>query len=340
MIELVIVLLGALRATLRSRADLVAENQLLRHQLAVLTRPGRKRPRLRLRDKIVWILARRLCWAWRRHLVLVQPDTVVRWHRQAWKLLWRWKSRARLGRPRLSAEVRELIATMSRETPLWGSERIRGELLKLGIVASNRSIRRYRGRKPARPPSQSWRTFLANHAGQVWAADLFTVQTLTMKTLYVLFFITHDRRELVHLNVTAHPTAAWVWRQLVEATPWGRQPRYLVRDRDAVYGGDFRERARRLGVETLLSPVRAPRANAIAERVVGTLRRECLDHLIVLNERHLRAVLSEFVRYYNADRPHRSLGLQTPRPAALPDAGPVRSRPVLGGLHHIYGRTA
>ena len=142
------------------------------------------------------------------------------------------------------------------------------------------------------------------------------------------------------MNVTASPTAAWVWRQLLEATPWGRRPRYLVRDRDAAYGGDFVPRARRLGIETLLTPVRAPRANAIAERVIGTLRRECLDHLIVLNERHLRAVLREFVRYYNAERPHRSLGLQTPRPAARPDAGPVRSRAILGGLHHVYERAA
>ena len=340
MLELFALLLGALRALLSSRADLATENLLLRHQLAVLTRSGRKRPPLRTRDKLLWVLARRLCPDWGRHLVLVRPETVVRWHRQAWKLLWRWRSRARLGRPRLGAETRELIRVMSRDNPLWGTERIRGELLKLGIVVSNRSIRRYRRPGSSRPPRQTWRTFLANHLGQVWAADLFTVQTLTFKTLYVLLFITHDRRELVHWNVTAQPTAAWVWRQLIEATPWGRQPRYLLRDRDAVYGGDFVPRARRLGIEPVLTPVRAPRANAIAERVIGTLRRECLDHLLVLNERHLRAVLSEFVRYYNAERPHRSLSLQTPRPAARPDAGPVRSRPILGGLHHVYERAA
>ena len=229
---------------------------------------------------------------------------------------------------------------MSHDNPLWGTERIRGELLKLGIAVSNRSIRRYRRPEASRPPSQTWRTFLANHRPQLWAADLFTVQTLTFETLYVLLFITHGRRELVHWDVTAHPTAAWVWRQLLEATPWGRRPRYLVRDRDAVYGGDFALRARRLGIETLLTPIRAPRANAIAERVIGTLRRECLDHLLVVNERHLRSVLREFVGYYNADRPHRSLGPETPQPVARPEAGPVRSRPVLGGLHHVYERAA
>jgi transposase InsO family protein len=225
-----------------------------------------------------------------------------------------------------------------RDNSLWGAERIRGELLKLGIAVSNRSIRRYRW-GPGRPPSQAWRTFLRNHAGAIWAADLFTVQTLTFKTLYVLLFITHGRRELVHVQVTAHPTAAWVWRQLIEATPWGRQPRYLVRDRDSVYGGDFVGRARGLGITTLLTPVRAPRANAIAERAVPTLRNECLDHVIILNEAHLRGVLSEFAAYYNAERPHRGLHLEPPlarRCDAPVAAVRIRARPVLGGLHHIY----
>ena len=185
-----------------------------------------------------------------------------------------------------------------------------------------------------RPPSQSWRTFLANHRPQLWAADLLTVHTATFRTLHVLRFVAPDRRQLVHFNVTANPTATWVWRQLIAATPWGRAPRYLVRDRDAVYGRDFVGRARGLGIQTLLTPVRSPRANAIAERLVGTLRRECLDHLIICNERHLRVVLAEFVRYYNRERPHRTLHLETPVPLLRARAGPIRSRPVLGGLHH------
>jgi len=166
------------------------------------------------------------------------------------------------------------------------------------------------------------------------------VQTLTCRTLYVLVFIAHGRRELLHLNVTASPTAAWVWRQLVEATPWGRTPRYLVRDRDAVHGREFVRRARGLGIETVLTPVRAPRANAIVERLVGTLRRECLDHLIIYNERHLRALLTEFVRYYNLERPRRTLHLETPVPLLRARAGPIRTRAVLGGLHHAYERAA
>jgi transposase InsO family protein len=322
----------------------VLENLLLRHQLTVLTRPTRSRRRVGFRrlDKRMWVLVRRLRRDWRRHLVVVTPDTVVRWHRAGWRLYWRWRSRSPGGRPRLSPEVQELIARMSQENPLWGSERIHGELLKLGFAVSNRSIRRYRGRPPGRPPSQTWRTFLANHAHAIWAADLFVVQTLTFKTLYVLLFIAHGRRELVHLAVTAHPTTAWVWRQLVEATPRGQRPTHLLRDRGEVYGGAFRSR-KALGIETVLTPVRSPRANAVAERVIGTLRRECLDHLIPVDERHLRPVLAEYVDYHNGDRPHRTLQPEPPRPQLRPRAGPtrsVRARPVLNGLHHVYERAA
>jgi transposase InsO family protein len=340
MSELLAALFGLLRASLRARSDLVLENALLRHQLAVLTRPTRRRPPIHRRDRLVWVLARRLCRDWRRHLVLVRPETVVGWHRRGWRLFWWWRSRCPLGRPRLRLEVRELIATMSRANPLWGAERIRGELLKLGIVVSKRSIRRYRWRAAPRPPSRTWRTFLVNHRPQIWAADLFTVQTLSFRTLYVLLFVAHGRRELIQANVTANPTAACIWRQLVQATPWGCAPRFLIRDRDRVYGSDFPARASGLGIRTVLTPVRAPRANAVAERLVGTLRRECCDHLIVVNERHLRAVLAGFVRYDNADRPHRALGLETPRPARRPGQGPIRASPVLGGLHHVYERPA
>jgi len=341
-IELLWLLLTILRAVVRPRQDLVLENLLLRHQLVLLTRPTRSRPgtRRRVWDKLLWVLARRFCHGWREHLAFVTPDTVVRWHRQGWRLFWRWKSRSRGGRPHLTAEVRELIASMSRDNHLWGTERIRGELLKLGIVVSNRSIRRYRWRGPARARSQTWRTFLHNHAHHIWAADLLTVPTLTFKSLYVLVFIAHDRRELVHVNVTASPTAAWVWRQVIEATPWGRTPRHLLRDRDALYGRDFRQRARRIGIDAIASPIHAPKANSIVERVIGTLRRECLDHLVVLNEQHLMAIVHEIVGYYNQERPHRTLGLETPERRLRPVIGAIRSHPILNGLHHVYERAA
>jgi hypothetical protein len=191
---------------------------------------------------------------------------------------------------------------------------------------SNRTVRRYRSRSATRPPTQTWRTFLANHGPRIWAADLLTVQTATFRTLYVLLSVAHGRRQLIHLNVTASPTAAWVWRQLIQATPSGRAPRFLIRDRDAVYGAAFVPKARRLGVETLLTPARAPRANAVAERLVGTLRRECLDHLIVVNEQHLRAIWTEFACYYNTARPHRALAPETRTHGAL--RGPGRSASV------------
>src|SRR5262249_46428859 len=258
---------------------------------APATRPAGGRP-IRVRPRPDWASARRRragrlpgrrpCADWRRHHVLVRPDTVLRWHRRGWRLYWWWRSGRPTGRPRVPPEVRALIRRLSEENRLWGTERIRGELLRLGIAVANGSIRRYRWRPAPRPPSQTWRTFLRNHAAQIWAADLFTGPTVAFRTLYVLFFVTHGRRELVHCPVTAHPTAAWVWRQLVEATAWGRRPRYLLRDRDAVYGRDFRCRAEALGVHTLLAPFRAPRANAIAGRVLPPVRNERLDHVLVL----------------------------------------------------------
>ena len=341
-LELLRLLLTAVLAWVRPRPDLVLEHLLLRHQLAVLTRPTRTRPRARLRawDKLLWGLARRSCAGWREHRAFVTPETVVRWHRQGWRLFWCWESCSRGGRPHLSPEVRDLTVTLSRDNRRWGTERIRGELLKLGSVVSDRSIRRYRWRGPRRPSSQTWRTFLRNHAHHLWAADLFIVPTFTFRTLDGLVFIAHGRRGLVHVDVTANPTAAWVWRQVIEATPWGHTPRHLLRDRDAVYGRDFRARAERVGIDAIATPVRSPRANAVAERGIGTLRRECLDHMLVLDEHHLLSVVREFVAYYNSDRPHRTLGLQTPEPRPRPTTGPMWSRPVLNGLHHVYERAA
>jgi putative transposase len=258
MLELVRLVLATLVAAARSRQGLVVENLLLRQQLQVALR-SRRHSRLRSRDKLFWLLVRRLNRDWRRHLLLVRPETVLGWHRRGWRLFWRWRSGCPLGRRRLTTEVRTLIATIAAENPHWGTERIRGELLKLGIAVSARSIRRYRRRGPARPPSQSWHTFLANHAKSISAADLFVVQTLTFQTLYVFFLISHHRRRLLHFNVTAHPTAAWVWRQTIEATPWGQHPKYLIHDRDCVYGADFATRIAGLGIESVRTPVRAPR---------------------------------------------------------------------------------
>jgi transposase InsO family protein len=344
-LDWVSILVSIVLTALRGRRALLEENLLLRQQLVVALRP-RRRPRVRWHDRLFWVVARHLVADWRRHLVLVQPETVLRWHRQRWRHFWWRRSGRPTGRPRVPQEVRALIFRLSKENRLWGTERIRGELRKLGIAISSGSIRRYRWRAAPRPPSQTWRTFLRNHAHQIWAADLFTVPTVTFRTLYVFFVISHDRRELVHCRVTAHPTAAWSWRQLIEATAWGRKPRYLLRDRDAVYGRDFAAAAQAMGIETLLTPFRSPKANAVAERVIRTLRQECLDHVLVLGEGHLQAVLQEYAEFYNTERPHLSLALQPPllREPARPDLstppGRVVARPILGGLHHVYQHAA
>ncbi len=325
----------ALRLLGRDRRDLVLENLALRQQLAVFERRGH-RPALAPADRRFWSHLARGWQPWRRHLVLVQPDTVVRWHRTAWRIRWRRKSRARrAGRPRFDPAVIALIQRLRRENPTWGTRRFQGELHQLGLRISRTTVQRY-GSPPT--PSPSWRTFLCLHAPEIWACDFFTVQTLTFRTLYVFFVITHERRALVHWNVTRHPTAAWVWQQIREATPWGQHPRYLIRDRDAKFGGDFVPRARGIGIETILTPFRAPQANAIAERLVGTLRRECLDHVLVWNERHLRRLLREYVAFYNAARPHQALR-QVPPAGDRRHGGPgtrVVGEPVLGGLHHVY----
>ncbi len=326
----------------RSRHDLVLENLVLRHQIAVLERTAR-RPALRTHDRRFWSLIAGEWRDWRTHMHIVQPATVVRWHRTAWRHYWRWRSRGgQPGRPRIDAETQALIARISTENPRWGHQRIVGELRALGIAVSLSTVRRYR-RTRGHPPSPTWRTFLRLHAPEIWAADFFTVQTLTFKTVYVFFLISHDRRRIVHWNVTAHPTAPWVWRQIIAATPWNRHPRFLIRDRDRSYGGDFIGKAAGLGIQTVLTPIHAPKANAIAERVVRTFRQECLDHVIVLNDRHLRRLLREFVPYYNAARPHRSLNLTPPagsRRQMRSGRDHLRSRPVLGGLHHVYAWAA
>jgi transposase InsO family protein len=229
---------------------------------------------------------------------------------------------------------------MARDNPSWDAERIRGELLKLGIAVSRRSVRRHRRGAPACPPSQQWRTFLANHRPRIWAADLLTVQILTCRTLCVLLLVAHGRPELIHVNVTSSPTAAWIWQQLIGATPRRRVPRCLLRDRGVVYGRDVAARARPLGIQTVLTPVRAPRADAIAERLVDTLRRECLDDLIVFNEARLRWLLAEFMRSYNTERPHRTLDLDTPiQRIGPPRTGLARIGP-LAGLYHTFERAA
>jgi transposase InsO family protein len=265
----------------RSRAVLELENLALRHQIGVLQRSARKRCKLTQADRLFWVLLSRLWRDWRSALAIVKPETVVAWHRAGFRRFWTWKVRCgQPGRPAIPREVRDLIRQMCRENPGWGAPRIHGELLKLGFDIGESSVSKYmvRGRKP---PSQTWRTFLDNHRTQLVSIDFFTVPTLRFQVLYVFLVLAHDRRRVLHCNVTAHPTAEWTGQQLREAFPFDQLPRYLLRDRDAIFGTDFRDQVRDMGIREVLSAPRSPWQRAYIERVIGSIRRECLDHVIV-----------------------------------------------------------
>ncbi len=296
-------------STLCTQRSLAIENLVLRQQLAVL-KHRHPRPRLTDTDRFFWVALSQIWSGWRESLHIVQPETVVRWHRQGFRYYWRWKSRRR-GRPRIDPEIRQLIRRMCRANPLWGAPRIHGELLKLGIDVSEATVSKYM-LKRCGPPSQTWRTFLANHAKDTIALDFFTLPTATFRILFVLLILSHDRRRILHLNVTEHPSAAWTAQQLLEACGLDEEPRYLLRDRDAIYGSDFRRQAAVLDIKEVVTAARSPWQNPYAERVIGSIRRECLDHIIILNERHLKRVLSSYVTYYHGARTHLSLAKDTP----------------------------
>jgi transposase InsO family protein len=325
----------------QSNAALHLEIIALRHQLGVMQRSVKK-PKLTLADRLLWAWLCELWKDWRSALVIVKPETVIGWHRKGSRLFWTWKVRhGRSGRPSLSIEVRELIRKMSRENPLWGAPRIHGELLKLGIDVGETSVSKYMVRH-RQPPSQTWRTFLENHVKNIVSVDFFTVPTIRFQILYVFLVLAHERRRIVHFNVTAHPTAEWAAQQLREAFPWDTAPRYLLRDRDRIFGQDFVDQVKAMGIKQVLSAPRSPWQRAYVERVIGTIRRECLDHVIVFNERSLYRHLQSFLEYYHRSRTHLGLQKDTPEPRLIqtPELGQVISIPEVGGLHHRYERRA
>jgi transposase InsO family protein len=335
-----LILAGLLRGV-RTRRALVLENLALRHQLAVLQRAA-PRPRLRTADRLLWVLLSRLWSRWTDAVLIVQPATVIRWQRTGFTLFWTWKSRRNgPGRSAVAPEVRTLIRRMSQANALWGAPRIHGELQKLGIEISQATVSKYVVRRRT-PPSQTWRTFLTNHVQTLVSVDFFTVPTVTFKVLFVFVILAHDRRRVVHVNVTDAPTAQWTAQQLVEAFPWNTAPRYLLRDRDAVYGVVFSSRVQSLGVHEVKIAPRSPWQNPYVERLIGTLRRECLDHILVLNEHHLRRLLRDYLLYYHHARTHLSLDKDSPepRPVERPDRGCIVETSLVGGLHHRYSRRA
>jgi putative transposase len=291
------------------------------------------------------VLLARLTEFWQQALHIVQPDTLLRWHRNLFRRYWWCKSKPGKRDPRISPDTIELIKQMARENRLWGAERIRGELLKLGVKVSKRTIQKYMLKERNNQPVQTWSTFLKNHFRDIWACDFTVVNDLLFRSLYVFVIMELHTRRIVHAAVTRSPTDEWVAQQLREATPWGEGPKYLIRDRDSKYGKQFA--AVTDGIKILKTPVRAPRTNSYCERLIGSLRRECLDHMLILDRLQLDRIVQEYLDYYNHSRPHQGIGQQIPESLAKDNPWPTRksggkiaSSPVLSGLHHSYARAA
>jgi transposase InsO family protein len=337
MIRLIWFVLAVLASPFKSKIRLEAENAALRHQLIVLRRTRRGRVRFTNHDRWFFVQLYRWFPSIITVLTIIRPATLVRWHRAGFRCFWRWKSRRRGGRPQIEADLRALIRRMSVENPLWGAPRIHGELLKLGFAVAQSSVAKYMVKRRG-PPSQGWRTFLHNHASDIAAMDLFVVPTIGLDLLYALIIVRLDRRGLVWINVTANPTAEWIARQLTEAFPWDEAPHYLIRDRDQIYGAIVTRRLRAMSIRDKLTAPASPWQNGLAERLIGSIRRERVDHFIVLGEAHLRRILRSYARYYNDIRTHRSLDKDAPVSRPVQRTGVITSNPIPGGLHRHHVR--
>ena len=331
----------ALRSV-HSRRSLLLENLALRQQLGLL-KAQRPHVRFAVHDKLFWVMLRRFWSGWKRTLVLVQPETVVRWHRAGFKLYWKWISRhrTRAGRRCVSRELRELIFRMVAENRTWGAPRIHGELKMLGFDLSERTVLRWMRKAPRNPePAKRWVAFLSNSRETIAAMDVFTVPTLTFGVLYCFFVIAHGRRRILHCNVTRHPSSAWVAQQLRETFPYDEVPAYLIFDRAANFNEEVVDTMKSFGIRSRRTSFRSPWQNGVAERWVGNCRRDLLDHVIVLNERHLKRLMTAYIRYYHDDRTHLALEKETPeRRVAAMDTSvscEIVSTPKPGGLHHRY----
>ena len=333
------ILAGLFRLLLKDRTQLALENIALRQQLAAFKRTV-TRPKIEDRDRIFWLSIMGMLKEWKEALVFVQPRTVIRWHRKGFAYYWRRKSRAKPGRPPISMALIMLIRRLSQENVLWGAPRIRDELALLGHEIAESTVAKYMVKSRHTEPSQNWKSFIANHMAESAACDFFVVPTLTFDLLFCFVVLSHDRRRIRHVNVTANPTAILTARQLVEAFPYDLKPKYLHRDRDSIFGWKFQRCVESLGIEQVVSAPRSPWQNAFVERVIGTIRRECTDHIIPLSEAHLRRVLREYVDYYNESRTHQSLNGNAPERREVESVGDVVETPVLGRLHHRYSRAA
>jgi putative transposase len=343
MLRLLRLFLGLLFRCFYSRRNLLLENLVLRQQLSVF-KQRKQRPTLARFDKLFWIGIKRVWSQWKNSLIMVNPETVVRWHRAGFRRYWRWRSRRQVGRKRVRREVRELITQMMSENPTWGAPRIHGELLKLGLDVSERTVSRWM-RRPARNPEvgKQWKAFLNNHREAIAAMDFFTVPTITFGILYCFFVIAHDRRRILDCHVTRHPNSLWVAQQLREAFPYEHGCKYLIFDRDAKFGNEVLSAVQSIELASVKTSFRSPWQNGVAERWVGSCRRDLLDRGVALNERHLQRLLSEYLRYYHEDRTHLGLAKDTPchrKTAVWSRSCRVASKPRLGGLHHRYDLAA
>ncbi len=338
-------IIGGATDLFRSKPELIAENAFLRQQVIVLKRQSTGRPSITQHDRRVLVTLASKLREWKDVLHIVKPDTLTKWHRQGFQLFWRRKSQGQVRKPRISPEAIALIKEMAIENRLWGSPRIRDELLKLGFKVAKRTVQKYmrqarRGLPPERT-SQTWATFLANHADEIWTCDFVQTYNLFFRTIYAFFMVGLGSRRVVHCGVTRSPSGAWVTQQLREATPFGEGPRFLICDNDGKFGDQFERVAEGSGIDVIHTPVEAPQANAICERFIGSVRRELLDHILILSERHLLRKVKEYVRYFNRVRPHQGLNGQipipsSPPPSVVPPLTQLRRIPILGGLHHDY----
>jgi putative transposase len=334
-------LLRLLTSRLRSNADLEIELLVARQQLAIYQRSVR-RPRLRLRDRLFWCWLSRLWSRWKDVLVIVKPATVIAWRRRKFREYWaKLSGRPGPGRPPIPQESQDLIWQMSAANVFWGAPRIKSELHLLGIDVAKSTVERHMVKRP-KPASPTWRAFLANHVPSLVSIDFFVVPTVRNHILYVYVVLAHLRRRIVHFAITEHPTAAWTAQQIVEAFPWDTAPRYLIRDRDSIFSDIFRGRVKSMGIEEVLIAPRSPWQSPYVERLIGSIRRDCLDHVVVLNGRHLRRVLTSYFTYYHEVRRHISLDGDAPehREPQGAEFGNVVAIPEVGSLHHRHVRRA